>query len=142
MDAHSKYFFYVFLPFENCTKNEAAEHRKPVLHMPALYATLLIAREQEVFLTQLLDIGFFHGDPHPGNLLKITEGILLGFYPLWPLCGVSACLLRFLWHGYASSFLLLMRALILVSHSPVCEVDRFQLGGEKLHDRAVGSLGI
>ena len=28
----------------------------------------------EAFLTQLLDIGFMHGDPHPGNLLKVTEG--------------------------------------------------------------------
>eukprot|EP00929_Paragymnodinium_shiwhaense_P005316 TRINITY_DN10708_c0_g1_i1.p1 TRINITY_DN10708_c0_g1~~TRINITY_DN10708_c0_g1_i1.p1 ORF type:complete len:857 (+),score=157.37 TRINITY_DN10708_c0_g1_i1:101-2671(+) len=29
---------------------------------------------QEVFLTQLLEIGFFHGDPHPGNLLKVVSG--------------------------------------------------------------------
>ena len=26
---------------------------------------------QAAFLTQLLEIGFIHGDPHPGNLLKV-----------------------------------------------------------------------
>ncbi|KAK9828554.1 hypothetical protein WJX72_000728 [[Myrmecia] bisecta] len=35
---------------------------------------VLVKAGQESFLTQLLDIGFFHGDPHPGNLLKVTEG--------------------------------------------------------------------
>merc|ERR1712232_24977 len=33
----------------------------------------------ELFLTQLLDIGVFHADPHPGNLLVTTvrsDGVL------------------------------------------------------------------
>lgn len=30
----------------------------------------------ELFLTQLLDTGHFHGDPHPGNLLVTPEGKL------------------------------------------------------------------
>jgi predicted unusual protein kinase regulating ubiquinone biosynthesis (AarF/ABC1/UbiB family) len=39
--------------------------------LPPAELKVLVAAGQEAFLTQLLEIGFLHGDPHPGNLLKV-----------------------------------------------------------------------
>ena len=43
---------------------------------PATVINRLIPVGVECFLIQLLDTGFFHADPHPGNLLVTTEGKL------------------------------------------------------------------
>jgi len=42
--------------------------------LPAERIKAGIKEAQEVFLNQLLGWGFFHGDPHPGNLLYVNSG--------------------------------------------------------------------
>ena len=36
----------------------------------------LVSRLLEVYLQQVLVVGFFHGDPHPGNILVLPDGAL------------------------------------------------------------------
>ena len=43
---------------------------------PASVINKLIPVGVECFLIQLLDTGFFHADPHPGNLLVTKDGRL------------------------------------------------------------------
>ncbi len=45
--------------------------------LPAEEIRALVKVGQAAFLTQLLEIGLIHGDPHPGNLLKVSHTKLI-----------------------------------------------------------------
>lgn len=45
---------------------------------------------QEAFLTQLFEVGFFHADPHPGNLLLLNEPTAEGYELALIDCGLMA----------------------------------------------------
>ncbi|CAK0781480.1 hypothetical protein CVIRNUC_005384 [Coccomyxa viridis] len=42
--------------------------------LPRAEIRALVEVGQTAFLVQLLDVGYLHADPHPGNLMKVTEG--------------------------------------------------------------------
>ncbi len=45
----------------------------------------LVAVGQTAFLTQLLDVGFIHGDPHPGtsHASRLGGGVVYGAATAW-----------------------------------------------------------
>jgi hypothetical protein len=50
----------------------------------------VIPLAQEAFLTQLFETGFFHADPHPGNLLLLDEPTAEGYELALIDCGLMA----------------------------------------------------
>ena len=48
----------------------------PLAQSPPAVIRRLAPAGVECFLAQLLEIGFFHSDPHPGNLLVDADGRL------------------------------------------------------------------
>ena len=40
--------------------------------LPRAEIKALVDVGQTAFLVQLLDVGYLHADPHPGNLMKVT----------------------------------------------------------------------
>ncbi len=66
---------YQYLTKEQVITSEWIEGVK-LADCPKEMINKLIPVGVELFLTQLLDIGAFHSDPHPGNLLVTTNGTL------------------------------------------------------------------